>query len=196
MKLKLFLPGMLVSLCLNSQAQRTDQPWQVQLAAGLHSFYAPVQHLKWSRSEFTGLAALSKPLGPRQQFTVGLQVGFARNNYQGDALYLQLLGEYNPVIAGRMELGIGLGAGYRVSLYPGRPYRNENGDWHRGHSFKGMLQIPFQLSIGYRSLKLDPFQIRPYLAYQLHTLLGYSPDLSPLPVSNLLLGFKIQREKN
>lgn len=180
--------------CFSSQAQeRTDQPWQLDVAAGLHSFYAPVEHLQWKRPELITTAGWGKPLGKKQTFEVTLQLGYARNNYQGDALFLQLLGKFQPTIAEKVEIGLGLGFGYRLAFYPSPAQKWTGSEWTAGSSFKGLFQVPAQISIGYRSLHLDRYEIRPYVAYQLQALLGYNPDLSPLPVSAALLGFKIQK---
>lgn len=175
--------------------QRTDQPWQLDVAAGLHSFYAPLNDLKPARPELLTTAGLGKPLGHKQQFAVTLHVGYARNNYQGDAVYLQLLGQYTPVIANKIEAGIGLGFGYRFAFYSSPSQKWNGHNWEKGSPAKGMYQVPVQLSLGYRSLKLDRYELRPYLAYQLQALLGYNPDLSPLPISAGLLGLKIQNTK-
>jgi hypothetical protein len=175
--------------------KRTDQPWQLDVAAGLHSFYAPVKDLKVARPELLTTAGLGKPLGPNQSFAVTLQLGYARNNYQGDALYMQLLGQYTPLIAKKVEAGLGLGFGYRFAFYSSPSQKWNGQSWVKGSPAKGMYQVPVQLSIGYRSLKLTDYQLRPYLAYQLQALFGYNPDLSPLPVSAGLLGLKIQKVK-
>lgn len=194
MKLYYTLTIFLFAVSLMSEAQqRTDQPWQLDVAAGLHSFYAPAEHLQWKRPELVTTAGWSKPLGKKQTFEVTLQLGYARNNYQGDAVFLQLLGKFQPVIAQKVELGLGLGFGYRLAFYPSKAQKWNGEAWTKGSAFKGMYQVPAQLSIGYRSLHLDRYEIRPYVAYQLQALLGYNPDLSPLPVSAALLGLKIQK---
>lgn len=182
-------------LPFQTQAQRSDEPWQLDLAAGLSSYYAPIKSLNWSRPELVTQVGYGKPLGSRQLFSVGLQLGYARNNYQGDALYLQLVGQITPVIANKLELGLGLGFGYRMAMYPSRPQVYDQGKWKEGKAFKSVYQVPVQLSIGYRSILLNNYTIRPYLAYQLQPLFRYSPDLSPLPVSNTMLGLKIQQTK-
>ena len=178
-----------------ANGQRTDQPWQLDVSAGLHSFYAPVEHLKWERPELVTTAALNKLLNRKQLFSVGLQLGYARNNYQGDALFVQLIGQITPVIAEKIEVGIGLGAGYRFALYPSSPSKWDGSNWIKGKPFKGVIQTPVQISLGYRSIRLQSLEFRPYAAYQLQALFGYSPDLSPLPVSNFLLGMKIHNYK-
>ncbi|HEY1112721.1 MAG TPA: hypothetical protein VGE66_04145 [Chitinophagaceae bacterium] len=184
----------LLALTLVAEAQkRTDQPWQLDVAAGLHSFYAPVEHLQWRRPELVTTAGWGKPLGKKQAFEVTLQLGYARNNYQGDAVFLQLLGKFQPVIAQKVELGLGLGFGYRLALYPSTAHKWNGSEWIEGSPFKGIYQVPVQLSVGYRSIHLGQHEIRPYVAYQLQALLGYNPDLSPLPVSAALLGLKIQK---
>lgn len=190
---------LLLTTALMAKAQdkngRTDQPWQLDVAAGLHSFYAPVKDLKPERPELLTSVGWGKPLGHKQLFAVTLHLGYARNNYQGDAMYLQLLGQYTPVIANKVEAGIGLGFGYRFAFYGNTPQKWNGQEWVKGSPFKGMYQVPVQLSVGYRSLKLDHYVVRPYLAYQLQALLGYNPDVSPLPVSAGLLGLKIQNTK-
>lgn len=194
MKRYFTLTILLLAFSLWSEAQkRTDQPWQLDVAAGLHSFYAPVEHLQWKRPELITTAGWGKPLGKKQIFEVTLQLGYARNNYQGDALFLQLIGKLQPTIAQRVELGLGLGIGYRLAFYPSAAHKWSGSEWTAGSSFKGLCQVPVQVSVGYRSLHLDHYEIRPYVAYQLQALLGYNPDLSPLPVSAALLGFKIQK---
>lgn len=173
--------------------QRTDQPWQFEMAAGIHSFYAPVEGLEPKRPELITMAGWGKPLGKKQVFEISLQLGYARNNYQGDAVFLQLLGKFQPVIAQKIETGIGLGFGYRVALYPSKAQKWNGEEWKAGIPFKGIWQIPMQFSLGWRSLHLEKYEIRPYVAYQLQALLGYNPDLSPFPVSAGLLGIKIQK---
>jgi hypothetical protein len=186
---------LLLAAAVQAKAQRTDQPWQVDLAAGLHSFYAPMESLKFKRPELVATGAVHKLLHPKQLFSVGLQVGFARNNYQGDALFLQLMGQITPVIADHIELGLGLGAGYRFAFYPSTSQQWNGSEWRKGKAFKSIIQVPVQLSIGYRSIKWQALEIRPYAAYQLQALFGYNPDLSPLPVSNFLLGLKVHNYK-
>jgi hypothetical protein len=139
------------------------------------------------------MAGFGKPLGPKQQFGVTLQVGYARNNYQGDAVFLQLLGQYTPVIANHLEVGVGLGFGYRLSFYPSQALSHSDGNWRNGRTFKGQYQVPLQFSLGYRGLHLNGYDLRPYMAVQLQPLLGYNPDLSPLPITASMLGIKIQK---
>lgn len=184
---------LLVLFATAGAQKRTDQPWQLDVAAGLHSFYAPVENLHWQRPELVTTAGWGKPLGKKQAFEVTLQLGYARNNYQGDALFLQLLGKYQPLIAQKVEIGLGLGFGYRLALYPSKAQKWNGSEWIAGAPYKGLFQVPAQLSVGYRSLHLDRYEIRPYVAYQLQALLGYNPDMSPLPVSAALLGLKIQK---
>lgn len=195
--MKVYRVQLTVTILILSMAgfaqERTDQPWQLDLAAGVHSFYAPLPGLEVKRPEFITTAGWGKPLGRKQLFEVTLQLGYARNNYQGDAIFLQVLGKIQPVIARKIELGMGLGFGYRFSLYPSKAQKWSGSEWKEGTPFKGMFQVPVQFSLGYRSLHLDKYEIRPYVAYQLQALLGYNPDLSPFPVSAGMLGIKIQK---
>ncbi|HEX2535480.1 MAG TPA: hypothetical protein VHK69_17170 [Chitinophagaceae bacterium] len=191
--LLLLLASFLSAGAQGKEGQRTDNPWQVDLAAGLHSFYLPGQGARFDRPELITLAGFGKPLGARQQFSVSLQVGYGRNNYQGDALQLQLLGQFTPVVAGKVEAGLGLGFGYRFALYGSSTLSWRNGEWKKGSAGKGLFQVPVQFSLGYRSLFLSDYELRPYIAYQAQALLGYNPDLPLMPVSAALLGVKFQK---
>jgi len=186
----LFLLSWLAAI--TAPAQRTDNPWQVDIAGGIQSFYAPVRHAEFSRPELLMQAGLGKPLGPKQQFLLTLQFTYGRHNYQGDAVGLQLTGSWTPVIGKRIELNLGTGMGYRAGLYANRSIHYDNGEWHPGAKAKMMWQLPVLFGIGYRSVNLGQYEIRPYLATQLQVLLGYSPDLSPLPISAALIGLRIQ----
>ncbi|RYZ00144.1 MAG: hypothetical protein EOO11_02580 [Chitinophagaceae bacterium] len=174
-----------------AQAQRTDNPWQLDVAAGLYSFYLPASGLHGERPELVAQAALAKPLGPAQRFSVGLQVGFARQNYLGNALYLQLVGQFTPVLANRIELGIGTGIGYRLGRQPEHPVRWTGGT--KGKGLRGIVQVPLQLTAGYRSVYINRVEIRPYLGLQLQSLIRYAPGVPLLPAPALLLGLKIQK---
>src|SRR6478609_1395923 len=111
---------------------RTDQPWQLDVAAGLHTFYAPIKDLKPERPELLTSVGWGKPLGHKQLFAVTLHLGYAHNNYQGDAMYLQLLGQFTPVIANKVEAGIGLGFGYRFAFYGNTPQKWNGQEWVKG----------------------------------------------------------------
>lgn len=193
--LLLLMIGIILIRPCSAQGKRTDQPWQLDLAAGVHTFYAPVEHLKWGRSDLTAMAGLNKLIGKRQLFSVGLQLQFFRHNYAGDALALQLIGQYTPVIGQRLELGLGAGVGYRFAMYPGGSLRWNGSDWEKGKSFKGITHFPLQLSLGYRSIQANSYSFSPYVSCQFEILSGYSPDLNPLPVSALMLGVKIHNNK-
>ncbi|HEY0751782.1 MAG TPA: hypothetical protein VGD26_11540 [Chitinophagaceae bacterium] len=195
MKYKFSISILFSCLCLMAAAQeRTDNPWQLDVAAGMQSFYAPLDDVKFKRSELLTTVGWGKPLGAKQAFEVTLQLGYARNNYQGDAVFLQLLGKYQPLLFQKIELGIGLGIGYRLGFYPSKAEKWNGSEWVNGSSFKGMIQVPAQLSIGYRSIHLSDYNISPYLACQLQALLGYTPDIKPMPITAGLFGLKIQKQ--
>ncbi len=172
-----------------------EKPLQFEVAAGIGSYYVPGMGVKYGRQNFVGYAGIQRALNKKQLLAMGLRLGYARGNYQGDAFQLQALLHFNPLLARHLELGLATGAGYQLCFYPSQPLKWSGEDWVKGKSSEGVFQLPLQLSLGYRSIKAGGYAIRPYLAYQLKVLLGYSPDLSPLPVSDILLGFKISSLK-
>lgn len=177
-------------------AQKGDRPLQVDVAAGLRTYHLPGFQADWNPTEPVIFAGVSQPFNYRQTLGMSLRLGYARGRYQGDALEAQLLFQVTPVIARHLEIGLGLGAGYRWSFYPSEPLALKEGQWTRGRAGKGVFQAPLQLSLGYRSLRSGGYEWRPYLAYQIQALFGYSPDLSPLPVSNALIGVKFSPVNN
>jgi hypothetical protein len=180
---------------VSAENDKTKQPWQLVVSKGIHSYYAPVENLKWGQSKLAASLGINKLLGQKQQFALGIQGQFSQYEFQGDAIGLQLLGQFTPAILRRIELGIGTGAGYRFSFYRSKPLKWNGTDWVDGKSYKGIFQVPVQISVGYRSIRLGSCNIRPFAAYQLQVLFGYSPDLSPLPDSNLMVGLKIYFSK-
>lgn len=189
----LFFLSMAISA--SAESNKSRQPWQLVVSTGIHSYYAPVENLKWGQADFAASLGLNKLLGQKQQFAVGIQGQFSQYEFQGDAIGLQLLGQFTPAIFRRIELGIGTGAGYRFSFYRSKPLKWNGTDWVEGQSYKGIIQVPVQVSVGYRSIRFGSCNIRPFAAYQLQALFGYSPDLSPLPDSNLMVGLKIHFSK-
>jgi hypothetical protein len=48
--------------------------------------------------------------------------------------------------------------------------------------YKGMVQVPLQLSAGYRAINFASIKVTPFVAFQLQALFGYNPDFIPLPI--------------
>ena len=169
--------------------------WQLELASGIHSFYAPVQDLTFSRPELTMYGGLHRLLGAKHNYGLGIQAGFAKNKLQGNAYFLQALVHYNATIASKIEAGVAVGAGYRLASYPSQSYSYNGDKWLKGRPVEGMLQFPLQINAGYKTIIIDRYELIPFMAYQLQVLSGYSPDLSLLPVSALTAGIKIKNSK-
>ena len=181
---------------LNAKVNNIESTWQYTFSAGTHSFYAPVENLKWDNPGFAISGGINRLLGHKQLFSAGLQLQYGQNKYQGNATNLQLLGQFLPVILKTIELGIGTGIGYRFSGYPSQPLK-WNGDlWEEGKNFKRIVQIPLQLSAGYRSIQISSVGLTPFFTYQLQAMFGYNPDFDPLPDSNFMFGFKLKFNNN
>lgn len=177
---------------LNAKVNDSESPWQYSISSGVHSFYAPVENLKWKNPGFITVTGINRLLGEKQSFSVGLNFQYGQNKYQGNATSLQLLGQFLPVILKKMELGVGTGVGYRLSGYPSTPLKWNGNSWDDGETYKGIIQIPVQLSVGYRSLHIFSLAISPFISYQMQAMFGYNPDFDPLPDSSLLLGLKFK----
>ncbi|MBN1985375.1 MAG: hypothetical protein JW761_03670 [Prolixibacteraceae bacterium] len=195
---KIVLLILLLTLLLQPtvKVNAAKNSWQYSISSGIHSFYAPTEHLNWDNSGFAASAGVNRMLGRKQLFSLGLQAQFAQNEFQGNASSLQFLGQFTPVIFKSVELGIGTGAGYRLSGYSSESLKWNGSSWEKGKIAKGMLQVPLQISAGYRSIPVSSLSITPFVSYQLQAMFGYSPDLDPFPDSNLMFGFKFQFTTN
>ena len=195
-KVVLIFVLLILLLQLTLKVNAAKDSWQYVISSGIHSFYAPIKNLEWDNSGLAVSAGVNRMLGRKQQFSLGMQAQFAENEYQGNTADMQFLGQFNPVVFKRVELGIGTGAGYRFSGYSSEPLKWNGSSWEKGKTAKGMVQVPLQISAGFRSIRLSSYDLTPFVSYQLQALFGYNPDLDPFPDSNLMLGFKIQFNNN
>ncbi len=186
----IFWLALLGTVSLAAQEQALP-PRQLDVAVGLHSYHIPAMGAQWNGPEPVAYAGINQPINRKGTLGVSLRLGYSRGRYQGDALQAQLLFGLTPVVARHLEMGVKLGIGYQFSFYPSGPMQWSDGQWAPGRRSKGALQAPLQLSLGYRAINLSGVGLTPYVAYQVQALFGYSPSLSPLPVSNALLGVKI-----
>jgi len=189
MKRVFFLSATLLLLISELYGQ-TGNRNSYELAIGLQSYYAPLKHFSIRHPQPVAIAGYNRSLNKRQNIELGIRIGYNRNKFQGDALYVQALFRYTPVIGKYIQPIIGTGAGYQFSFYSSQPLKWNGTDWVNGNSYKAVIQVPLQLGIGYRSFQTGKATITPYVLYQANALFRYSPDLTPMPSSNFLLGIK------
>ncbi len=178
-----FSIGLLSSLSAQNQTL-------VDVSAGVQAFHIPLKGFSYNNPQPVVMAGVHQSLNRRQTLGLTLRIGYARHKYQGDALTLQALFQYTPVVANHLELGIGIGGGYRCWFHPSRSLQWTGSEWKNGRAYKGVIQVPLQLSMGYRGISTHQGEFRPYIAYQLGAHFGYTPDLTPMPTSTFLVGVK------
>lgn len=177
---------------LSAKMNDSESRWQYTISSGVHTFYAPVENLKWKNPGFITVAGINRLLGEKQSFSLGLNFQYGQNRHQGNATSLQFVGQFLPVVLKKIELGVGTGVGYRFSGYPSAPLKWNGNTWDDGETYKGIIQVPFQVSAGYRSLHIFSLSVSPFITYQMQAMFGYNPDFDPLPDSSLLLGLKFK----
>jgi hypothetical protein len=180
---------------IHLSAQQKKKPLGYHLSAGLQTFYAPFLKAEVKGMHQIIMAGVHKPLNGKDNIGLTLKLGYNRHSKQGDAFFTQLLFNYTPVIAKKLELGIGAGVGYQTSFYPSTPFKWNGTEWVEGKSTKTVIQVPAQVSIGYRNIETAKARFTPYVSYQLNALFRYAPDLTPLPSSFFLLGVKYSPKK-
>lgn len=176
-------------------AQQRTKPLGYEIAAGLQTYYAPFLKATLKGTQPVFMAGVRQPLNVKNSVGLTLRLGYNRHKQQGDALFTQLLFNYTPLIAKKIELGIGAGAGYQFSFYPSTPLKWNGTEWIEGKAMKAVIQVPAQVSIGYRGIETGKGRFTPYVSYQLNALFKYTPDLTPLPSSFFLLGVKYSAKK-
>ncbi|AEE49378.1 MAG TPA: hypothetical protein PLC89_28610 [Haliscomenobacter sp.] len=174
---------------LRAEAQNLSRT-SFDLSIGLHSFFLPGIGAKFSAPKPIVMLGLYRGLGEKQTVQAGVTLGYSRNAHQGDGLFAQTQIRYEPTLGKSLQPSIGTGIGYQWAYHPSAP-REWNGEaWVHGKKFKGVVQVPLRLALGFKGINAGHGQFTPYVAYQTNLLMGYSPDLSPLPVTALVGGFK------
>lgn len=176
-------------------AQQRAKPLGYEIAAGVQTYYAPFLKAELKGMQPVVMAGVHQPLNVKNSIGLTLRLGYNRHVQQGDALFTQLLFNYTPVVAKKIELGIGAGIGYQLSFYPSKPLKWNGSEWVEGKATKGVIQVPAQVSIGYRGIETAKGRFTPYVSYQLNALFNYTPDLTPLPSTFFLLGIKYSAKK-
>jgi hypothetical protein len=193
-KKQTFLAAILFMCASLLQAQTTTRN-SYEAAIGIQSYYLPSQHFKFQNAQPVFTFGANHAINTRQTIELGVRLGYNRHKYQGDALYIQALFRYAPVIAKHIQPMIGTGIGYQLSFYPSSALKLDGNNWVNATRPKGVIQVPLQLGIGYRGFENKKAIITPYFAYQVNALFRYSPDLTPLPSSQLLLGLRYSPKK-
>lgn len=160
------------------------------LSVGVHAYFLPGLKARFSAPQPIVMLGLYRGLGEKQNVQAGVTLGYQRHPYQGDGLFAQTQIRYEPSIGKSLQPSIGAGIGYQLAYYPFKALEWDGENWGQGKKFKGVLQVPLRLALGFKGISSRNGQFIPYLAYQSNVLFGYSPDLSPFPVTALVGGVK------
>jgi hypothetical protein len=188
-KKQIFL-SLILLMCISLADAQTTTRNSYEAAIGIQSYYLPAGHFKFQNAQPVFTFGANHAINTRQTLELGIRLGYNRNQYQGDALYIQALFRYAPVIAKHIQPMIGTGVGYQLSFYPSTALEYDGSNWVNEKKPKNVIQVPLQLGIGYRGIETAKAIITPYVAYQVNALFRYSPDLTPLPSSQILLGLR------
>ena len=159
-----------------------------EVGVGVHAFHLPGLGAKYAGAQPVFKLGVYQALNPQQSLKAGVTLGYQRNKYQGDGLYAQAQFRYTPLLFNSIEPGIGLGVGYQMCFTPSEALRWDGENWTQGKGAKGVFQAPVHLSLAYKNG--PDAQFSPFVAYEANVLFGYSPDLSPLPVSSFTAGLR------
>lgn len=165
-----------------------------ELSGGLQSFYIPAPGFHVNSLQPVVQAGRTFGFSPSSTMGITMRIGYSRNRYQGDAVYVQSLVGYFPSFGQHLQGGVALGLGYQRSFYSGSSWQWDGQEWEKGRSSRTVWQVPIQFRLGYRTPGATG-DWTPFIAYQVHGQFKYSPDLTPLPVSNFLIGVQYAPNK-
>lgn len=184
------LSSLLVLGCCGTIGAQTYSKTSFDLSVGVHAYFLPGIKARFSAPQPMVMLGVYRGLGEKQNLQAGLTLGYQRHPYQGDGLFAQTQVRYEPTIGKVLQPSIGLGLGYQLVYYPSKSLEWDGDSWNEGKKFKGVWQVPLRLALGFKGISSHYGQFTPYVAYQTNMLFGYSPDLSPFPVTALVGGFK------
>ncbi|HPG07860.1 MAG: DUF3575 domain-containing protein [Lewinellaceae bacterium] len=183
---------LLVPLLFTMRMAAQSPGWEI--STGVHAYYLPSPGFHIQSLQPLIQVGRLMPFRPSGSLGITFQVGYSRNRYQGDAVYIQSFLGYHPMLGQHLQAGIAIGAGYQRSFFSSSSLRWNGEEWTKGKSSHAVWQVPLQLRLGYRTSGARA-DWTPFIAYQVHGQFKYSPDLTPLPVSNFLIGVQYAPNK-
>ncbi|UOQ69737.1 hypothetical protein [Hymenobacter volaticus] len=187
-----FLSAGLLILPLLTYGQVPSRPgagavyrnWPVVAGVQFHTLAMPFSDRKSAFSN-PGLSVGTEfRYNRRATLVQSLPLGYYRNRYAGNGLYVAPQLVYRPQF-GPLYAELRAGAGVLYTMQPGRSYELEDNTWQtRNHGGKLTLMLPVGLSLGYSGRQAAP-RISPFVSYQVFVLHGYNPGIPVVP--NLLL---------
>jgi hypothetical protein len=185
------------ALLLSTVAARAQAPadpaayrnWPVVASLQFHSLSTPLSD--WPTSFANPGLSLGTEFRYNRRATLlqSLPVGYYRNRYAGNGLYVAPQLVYRPQFgAWYAELRAGVGALY--TMQPGRSYELQDGSWQtHNHGGKLTLMLPVGVSVGYHGRQAAP-RISPFVSYQVFVLHGYNPSIPVVPNRLLQVGVR------
>ncbi|MBP6796268.1 MAG: hypothetical protein KA143_14500 [Saprospiraceae bacterium] len=183
-----------IVLCLFSLLKAKAQNY-IELSAGIASYHIPASRFTFSGIQPLLLSGIHRYTGPSQRLSLGMQLSFNKSKYQGNGIQIQGLISFMPDLGKHIQLSLSTGPGFQFSFYPSRPQTWKDDKWKEGKRFKGVITLPLQLSLAYKSIQTGHLVARPYIAYRLQGHFRYTPDLTPLPKSMILVGFTFNKNQ-
>jgi hypothetical protein len=160
------------------------------------SFYAVSTPFKRIQNNFKNVGiriGTEFQLNGKGNLLQSLQLGYYRNRFTGNGLYLNSEFIYRPSIRDNTQLDFRVGPGIMrtFNAMPGLK-QGKDGQWFSERSSKTLLQLSGSAGIGHDYTPAGALQISPTIQYEVGALLGYAPDFPVLPFSFIHMGSKFK----
>ena len=184
------LVGSLTPLPIHAQTPASDASpqaasWPLTISLQFHSLSMPFQDLKTTFSNIGIGLGTEFRYNRRGNLIQTLQVGYYRNRYAGDGLFVSTQAGYRPHF-GHLYTEFNMGVGWNYTFHPNTALQFRDGKWESlGRTGKSLLMLPVGMSIGYAKPNAV---FAPFVWYQFFALSGYNPSVPIVPNQLLQVG--------
>jgi hypothetical protein len=163
--------------------------WPVVVGLQFHSLSMPLSDWKTSFSNLGLSLGTEFRYNRRATLLQSVQVGYYRNKYAGDGLFVAPQLVYRPQF-GPLFAELKAGAGALYTMQPSQSLELQDGQWQtHDHGGKPTLMLPVGVSIGYNGRQAAP-AFAPFVSYQVFVMHGYNPGVPVVPNRLLQIGFR------
>ena len=196
MRLLLFIcSGLLFfsQLCAQDGPQKSLNKLPLIVSISFHAVSTPFKKIQNNFKNVGIRVGTEFQLNGKGNLLQSLQLGYYRNRFTGNGLYLNSEFIYRPSISGDAQLDFRVGPGITrtFNAMPGLR-QTDDGRWLSERSSKTLLQLSSSAGIAYDYNRPGSFQISPLIQYEIGALLGYAPDFPVLPFSFIHMGSKFK----
>jgi hypothetical protein len=180
-------------LCAQDGPKKSSNNLPLIVSISFHAVSTPFKKIQNNFKNVGIRIGTEFQLNGKGNLLQSLQLGYYRNRFTGNGLYVNSEFIYRPSITGNTQLDFRVGPGIMrtFNAMPGLKQGND-GRWFSERSSKTLLQLSGSAGIDYDYTRAGSLKISPTIQYEVGALLGYAPDFPVLPFSFIHMGSKFK----